>query len=304
MIVDANRGSAAANVEGLTDADEDRNRRDMCAAVGGTGTRHRCARRGGRDGRAVPAAPPAPIGLSAKALEVADDVGGTWYWNRYPGARCDVQSVDYSYSFDPELDDEWEWSEKYATQPEILRYLQHVADRHDLRRDIEFSTACRWRRGTTRDAGGPHRSGDEIRCRFYVMATGCLSLPKSLDVEGAERFAGPVYNTEPWPHEGVDFTGKRVGVIGTGSSGIQSIPLIAEQAAQLTVFQRTPNFSFPAWNGPIPANKLAEIEGPAPNTGRKPGIRRRGAVEPATGSALAVSEEERHGAIRRGMARR
>jgi cation diffusion facilitator CzcD-associated flavoprotein CzcO/acetyl esterase/lipase len=202
------------------------------------------------------------LGFSTMVLESAGDVGGTWYWNRYPGARCDIESIDYSYSFDPELEREWRWSERYATQPEILRYLGHVADKHDLRRDIRFSTrvvsaawgadAKRWRIRTDR--------GDEIRSRFYVMATGCLSLPKTPDVPGVERFHGESYYTGRWPHAGVDFSGKRVAVIGTGSSGIQSIPMIAHQAAALTVFQRTPNFSRPAHNGPVPAAKKAAFE--------------------------------------------
>ena len=185
------------------------------------------------------------LGFSTRVLDAADDVGGTWYWNRYPGARCDIPTTDYSYSFDPELEQEWTWSEKYATQPEILSYLQFVADRYDLRRDITFSTrvtsaawdesAARWRVRT--------EQGEEIGCRFYVMASGCLSLPKSPEIAGHDRFRGEVYFTSTWPHEGVDFTGKRVAVIGTGSSGIQSIPLIAAQASKLTVFQRTANFS-------------------------------------------------------------
>ena len=197
-------------------------------------------------------------GFSTKVVDAADDVGGTWYWNRYPGARCDIPSTDYSYSFDPELELEWTWSEKYATQPEILSYLRHVADRYDLRRDIEFSTriesaawdesASRWRLRTDR--------GKQVSCRFYVMASGCLSLPKAPDIEGADQFRGEVYFTSKWPHEQVDFTGKRVAVIGTGSSGIQSIPLIAAQAAQLIVFQRTANFSIPARNGPPSAERL------------------------------------------------
>src|SRR5215468_1089967 len=166
------------------------------------------------------------LGFSAVVIESADDVGGTWYWNRYPGARCDIESIDYSYSFDPELQAEWQWSERYATQPEILRYLGHVADKHDLRRHIRFSTrvdsatwdgaASRWHVRTDR--------GDELRCRFYVMATGCLSLPKTPDIPGFDRFRGETYYTGRWPHAGVDFSGKRVAVIGTGSSGIQSIP--------------------------------------------------------------------------------
>src|SRR5262245_28834290 len=200
-------------------------------------------------------------GFSALVLEAADDVGGTWYWNRYPGARCDVQSVDYSYSFDPELETEWTWSERYATQPEILRYLQFVADKHDLRKDIRFSTpvqrarwdemASLWRIRTS--------AGDELTARFYIMATGCLSMPKTPDIEGVERFKGEVYFTSKWPHAGVDLTGKRVAVIGTGSSGVQSIPLIAKQASQLFVFQRTPNFSIPAHNGPVRPDKLAAV---------------------------------------------
>jgi cation diffusion facilitator CzcD-associated flavoprotein CzcO/acetyl esterase/lipase len=197
------------------------------------------------------------LGFTAVVLESAGGVGGTWYWNRYPGARCDVMTTDYSFSFDPELEKEWTWSEKYATQPEILAYAEFVTDRYDLRKDIRFDTkvkeavwddaAKRWNVTTV--------GGDTYRASFYVMATGCLSVPKDVDIEGLDRFQGPSYFTNRWPHEGVDFTGMRVGVIGTGSSGIQSIPLIAEQAAQLTVFQRTPNFSRPALNGPVPAAK-------------------------------------------------
>ncbi len=202
------------------------------------------------------------LGFTTRVLDAADDVGGTWYWNRYPGARCDIPTTDYSYSFDPELEQEWTWSEKYATQPEILSYLQFVADRYDLRRDITFSTrvtsaawdesAARWRVRT--------EQGEEIGCRFYVMASGCLSLPKSPEIAGHDRFRGEVYFTSTWPHEGVDFTGKRVAVIGTGSSGIQSIPLIAAQASKLTVFQRTANFSIPARNGPPPPERIAALE--------------------------------------------
>jgi cation diffusion facilitator CzcD-associated flavoprotein CzcO len=173
------------------------------------------------------------VGLSATVLETGDDVGGTWYWNRYPGARCDIPTTDYTYSWDPELENDWTWSEKYATQPEILKYLQHVADRYDLRRDIRFSTGVK--AAVLDDAAATWTittsNGDSIRCRFYVMATGCLSVPKEVDIEGTDRFQGEVYFTSRWPHEGVDLTGKRVGVIGTGSSGIQSIPIIAQQAA-------------------------------------------------------------------------
>ncbi|NNE11995.1 MAG: NAD(P)-binding domain-containing protein, partial [Ilumatobacter sp.] len=205
------------------------------------------------------------LGIDAAVLEAAGDVGGTWYWNRYPGARCDIQSLDYQYTFDPELT--WEWTEKYATQPEILRYLQHVADRYDLRRDIRFGT--RVDRAEWDDAGErwlihtDAPAGDTIACRHYVMATGCLSVPKEPEYEGAADFTGDVYVTGRWPHEPVDFTGKRVAVIGTGSSAIQSIPPIAEQAAQTTVFQRTPNYSMPAGNGPISAEKRAAIDADA-----------------------------------------
>jgi cation diffusion facilitator CzcD-associated flavoprotein CzcO/acetyl esterase/lipase len=202
------------------------------------------------------------LGMSVTVLDSADDVGGTWYWNRYPGARCDVPTTDYTYSFDPELEKEWTWSEKYATQPEILDYLRFAADRYRLRSDIEFSTsvtAARWDEQEKRWRVTTGR-GTEIRCRYYIMATGCLSLPKSPDIEGAGRFAGQVYFTNRWPHAGVDFTGQRVAVIGTGSSGIQSIPLIARQASQLTVFQRTANFSIPAHNGPASADVLRQLD--------------------------------------------
>ena len=201
-------------------------------------------------------------GFSTRVLEAADDVGGTWYWNRYPGARCDIVTTDYTYSFDPELEKAWTWSEKYATQPEILRYAQFVADRYDLRRDIRFGTrveAARWDDATQRwDLRTAN--GEQIRCRYYVMATGCLSQPKTTDIPGAERFRGEVYFTSRWPHEEVDFRGKRVAVIGTGSSGVQAIPPIARQAAQLTVFQRTPNFSIPAGNGPVRPERRAPLE--------------------------------------------
>ncbi|MBV8785824.1 MAG: alpha/beta hydrolase fold domain-containing protein [Mycobacterium sp.] len=200
-------------------------------------------------------------GYRFRVFEAADDLGGTWYWNRYPGARVDVPSVDYMYSFDPDWRQDWQWSEKYATQPEILRYLNHVAAKHDLRHHITFSTrvqrACwddndsLWQVTTDR--------GDEVTSRYLVMASGCLSIPKPAEVDGLERFAGDVYFTSRWPHQPVDFTDKRVAVIGTGSSGVQTIPLIAQEARQLVVFQRTPNFSIPAHNGPLPAERLAQL---------------------------------------------
>jgi cyclohexanone monooxygenase len=193
------------------------------------------------------------LGVSVQGFEAGTDVGGTWYWNRYPGARCDVPSLFYSYTWDDALQKEWRWSEKYAAQPEILRYAAHVADRHDLRPLIAFETrvlsarfdemADRWTVVTDR--------GDELSARWLIMATGCLSTPRAPAIAGVETFAGETFHTAAWPHEGVDFTGKTVAVIGTGSSGIQSIPLIAAQAARVTVFQRTPNFSVPANNTPL-----------------------------------------------------
>jgi cation diffusion facilitator CzcD-associated flavoprotein CzcO len=193
------------------------------------------------------------LGFDVRVIEAGSDVGGTWFWNRYPGARCDVESMVYSYSWCEELQQEWSWSERYAPQPEILRYLQHVADRFDLRRDIQFDTRVtsavldeasgRWAVGTDR--------GEMLDAAVVIMATGCLSVPRLPDIEGLERFAGAVYQTALWPHQPVDFAGLRVGVLGTGSSGIQVIPEIAAQGAQLTVFQRTPAFSVPSWNGPL-----------------------------------------------------
>jgi cation diffusion facilitator CzcD-associated flavoprotein CzcO/acetyl esterase/lipase len=243
------------------------------------------------------------LGMSAVVIEAADDVGGTWYWNRYPGARCDIQSLDYSYSWDPELEQEWRWTEKYATQPEILRYAQHVADKHDLRRDIRFATrvgaavwdetAARWHVSTDR--------GEHYVCRSYVMASGCLSMPKQVDIEGADRFAGDVYFTSSWPHDGVDLTGKRVAVIGTGSSSIQSVPVMARQASSLTVFQRTPNFSIPAHNGPIPADKQAAIDAGRDEYRAAARLSPGGVPrELATVGALQVSEDERNAGFEAG----
>jgi len=234
-------------------------------------------------------------GFSSRVLEAGDDVGGTWYWNRYPGARCDIPTTDYTYSFDPELEAEWTWSEKYATQPEILRYVQHVADKHDLRKDIQFSTrvvAAQWDDASslwqiTTDAG------TEISCRWFVMATGCLSVPKVLDIDGADRFLGDIYFTSRWPHEGVDLTGKRVGVVGTGSSGIQSIPLMAKQASEMVVFQRTPNFSIPAKNGPAPHDRLAQIAADRESYRHAAKWSAGGVpIEPTTDSAASLAPEE------------
>jgi len=201
-------------------------------------------------------------GFTTRVFEIGAGVGGTWYWNRYPGARCDVESIYYSYSFSEELEQEWEWTERYAAQPEILRYVEHVAKKFDLARDITFST--RVAAAHYRDADGLWEvrtdTGETVLARFLIMATGCLSVVKSPEVEGAGDFAGPIYHTGHWPHEGVDFTGQRVGLIGTGSSGVQSIPMIAQQAKTLTVFQRTPTYCYPAWNGPLAPETMAEAK--------------------------------------------
>jgi cyclohexanone monooxygenase len=193
------------------------------------------------------------LGFSARVLEAGSDVGGTWYWNRYPGARCDIESMQYSYQFDDALQQEWEWSERYAPQPEILQYARHVADRYGLRRHIRFNTRvtaahysetmARWTLAA--------EDGSELAARHYVMATGCLSKPNWPSIDGLDSFAGPTYHTALWPHKEVDFGGQRVAVIGTGSSAIQSIPLIAREAAELFVFQRTPNYAVPAHNAPL-----------------------------------------------------
>jgi cyclohexanone monooxygenase len=202
------------------------------------------------------------IGLSARVLEAGSGVGGTWYWNRYPGARCDVESMEYSYQFSDELQQEWEWTERYATQPEILDYANHVADRFDLRSDIQFDT--RVKEATYDDTTGRWSirtdCGDEVTAQFLIMATGCLSSANIPDFPGRDTFEGATYHTGQWPHEGVDFTGERVGVIGTGSSAIQSIPIIARQASELVVFQRTASYSVPAGNGPLDEGERRAIK--------------------------------------------
>ena len=202
------------------------------------------------------------LGLSVRVLEAGGGVGGTWYWNRYPGARCDVESMEYSYQFSDELQQEWQWSERYASQPEILEYLNHVADRFDLRRHIPFDTRVeeaifdettdRWTVRT--DDGLP------MSAHFLIMATGCLSSANTPAFPGRETFAGPMFHTGRWPHEPVDFTGQRVGVIGTGSSGVQSIPVIAEQARELVVFQRTATYAVPAHNHPLDDDEQTAIK--------------------------------------------
>jgi cyclohexanone monooxygenase len=237
------------------------------------------------------------LGLRVRAFEAGGDVGGTWYWNRYPGCRCDVESMEYSYSFSDELQREWHWPERYGTQPEILRYINHVADRFDLRRDIEFNTRVKEARfdGNSNTWTVTTDKGDVATARYCIMAAGNLSTPRRPNYSGLESFKGSWYHTGLWPHEGVDFTGLRVGVIGTGSSGVQSIPIIAKQAKHLYVFQRTANFSLPARNAPMDPEK--ELVHKADYPGR-----RRAAFDtpfgiagypPPVKSALEATEEER-----------
>ena len=240
------------------------------------------------------------LGFSVRVFEAGDDVGGTWYWNRYPGCRCDVESIHYSYQFDDDLQQEWNWTERYAAQPEILSYIGHVADRFDLRSDIQFNTrviAATFVPG--KGDGLSHwivetDDNQTQTARFCVMATGVLSTPNLPDIEGRDTFGGATYHTAQWPHETVDFTGQKVGVIGTGSSGIQSIPLIAEQASQVIVFQRTPNYAIPACNQPLAPEELAEVKAHYKElrAEAKKGITAIPVV-PAGPSALDISDEER-----------
>ena len=203
------------------------------------------------------------MGLSVKVFEAGEDVGGTWYWNRYPGARVDIESMAYSFSFSKELEQDWVWSEKYSPQPELLRYAQHVAERFDLKRDISFNTRVasahfdedndQWLVTT--------ECGRRVRARYLVMATGVLSAAKTPDIAGRDSFKGETYQTGLWPKEGVDFTGKRVAIIGTGSSAVQSIPLIAEEADELVVYQRTAAYSTPAFNRPLTNSEIDTMKG-------------------------------------------
>lgn len=235
-------------------------------------------------------------GFTARVFEAGTGVGGTWYWNRYPGARCDVESMQYSYQFDDALQQEWEWTERYAPQPEILKYANHVADRYDLRKDIRFNSrvkSARFDEATARWTV-EIEDGTRVTARFCIMATGCLSAANKPAFKGIDGFRGETYHTGHWPKEDVDFTGKRVGVIGTGSSAIQSIPIIAGQAKHLTVFQRTPNYTVPAHNQPLDPKLKRDIKADYAN------FRARAKTMPAginlrinAVSALAVSEEER-----------
>ncbi|WP_248304417.1 NAD(P)/FAD-dependent oxidoreductase [Actinomycetospora sp. TBRC 11914] len=208
------------------------------------------------------------LGFTARVLEAADGVGGTWYWNRYPGARCDSESYYYCYSFDPELEQEWRWSERYPGQEEIRGYLEHVTDRYDLRRDIELGVRVA---SAVREDDGwvvTDTEGRERRCRWLVTAVGCLSAANVPDLAGLADFAGEWHHTGRWPHEGVDVTGKRVGLVGTGSTGIQAVPVLAESAGSLTVFQRTANYSIPARNAPLSEAEMAATKADYPEVRR------------------------------------
>ena len=240
------------------------------------------------------------MGLTARAFEAGSGVGGTWFWNRYPGARCDVESLEYSYAFSDELQQEWTWPERYGTQPEILRYINHVADRFDLRRDVQLSTrvVSATFNEATRLWTVKTDKGDVVTAPFCIMAAGNLSTPRVPNFKGIQDFKGKWYHTGLWPHEGVDFSGLRVGVIGTGSSGVQLIPIVAQQAKHLTVFQRTANYSLPANNHPMSAEKEQEHKADYP-------ARRKAAYDtpfgiagfpPPTKSALEATEEERRDA--------
>ena len=241
-------------------------------------------------------------GLSARVVEAAPGIGGTWYHNRYPGARVDIQSLEYSYAFDEALQQEWRWSERYASQPELLRYANHVADRFALRDGIQLNTRItgarfdedrrRWR--VCSDAGAAWSA------RFLVMASGPLSSPNRPDFDGLQDFAGPVLHTADWPHEPVDFSGRRVAVVGTGSSAVQAIPLIAQQARELIVFQRTATYAAPAHNGPLDRDFEATIKSDYAGL-RARNLRMHGGfgslLPPNPVSALAVSAEEREAAF-------
>ncbi len=240
------------------------------------------------------------LGLRARAYEAGSGVGGTWFWNRYPGARCDVESLEYSYAFDDDLQQEWKWPERYGNQPEILSYINHVADRFDLRRDVQLNTRVMSAEFDPATATWTVRTdkGDVVRAPFCIMATGNLSTPRVPDFNGIGTFKGKWYHSGLYPQEGVDFAGLRVGVIGTGSSGVQMVPLIARQAKHLHVFQRTANFSLPARNGPM--DPAVEATHKAEYTARRAaayetpfGI---AGFPPPTKSALEATPEERQAA--------
>ena len=192
-------------------------------------------------------------GFSTRVFERGGDVGGTWYWNRYPGARCDVESLQYSYSFDEQLQQDWHWPEKFSAQPDILAYANHVADRFNLKKDIEFNIEVKasWFDENLKTWKITTNTGEDINAQYFIMATGCISTTQIPNIKGLSDYVGNTFHTGDWPHEEVDFSGQSIAVIGTGSSGIQSIPVLAKQAKKLTVFQRTPNYSIPSQNEPM-----------------------------------------------------
>ena len=246
------------------------------------------------------------MGLRCRVIEAADEVGGTWYWNCYPGARCDIQSMEYSYQFDEDLQQDWDWTERYATQPEILSYINHVADRFDLRKDIQFSTrvtAAHFNESENRWIAQSDQ-GDSYSAQFFVMATGCLSVPNQPKFEGLDSFKGQHYLTAQWPQDGVDFKGLKVGVVGTGSSGIQSIPEIAKQAEKVYVFQRRPTYTVPAHNQPLDPEAVAAIKEDYENFRKENSQKTFGTrVPPPKPSAIAISDEEREEAYEAAWAR-
>ncbi|WP_156774059.1 flavin-containing monooxygenase [Bordetella bronchialis] len=237
------------------------------------------------------------LGLRVRCIEAASGVGGTWFWNRYPGARCDVESLDYSYSFSNALQQEWSWSHRYAEQPEILAYLNHVADRFDLRQHIRFETrvaSMRWDEAReTWEVRTDH--GPTVQARYCIMASGNLSAPRVPDIPGIERFQGEWHHSARWPEQGVDFSGKRVALIGTGATGVQMLPKIAAQASFVTVFQRTANFSVPARNYPMPEHEEREQKAnyPALRKAARKQASGMSRVAIPTQSALDLSPEER-----------
>ena len=201
------------------------------------------------------------MGLTTVVLEKSDELGGTWNWNRYPGARCDIPSLEYSYQFDEELQQDWNWSEKYSAQPEILEYLNHVADRFDLRKDISFEEEVLKAKFNEELSLWDIKTNKEVyQSKFCIFATGCLSVPNKPDIEGLEDFEGQLLSTSYWPREEVDLSNKNVAIIGTGSSSIQTIPEIAKEVKNLYVFQRTPNYSIPSNNGPMDKEVEADIK--------------------------------------------
>ena len=238
------------------------------------------------------------MGLAALALDAAPSVGGTWYANRYPGARVDIQSLEYSFSFSEALQQEWRWTERYAGQPELLRYANHVADRFGLRDGIRLRTRVTRAHfdETSQCWQVASDDGQTWSARFLIMASGPLSTPNTPAFKGLETFAGAVLHSADWPHEGVDFSGKRVAVVGTGSSAVQMIPIIAQQAESLTVFQRTAAYAVPARNGPLDAEREACIKGDYAGFRARNRLRRTGfgcELPVSTESALAASAEER-----------